>query len=59
MKFMRWSAFNLTFYGMFVECSWGVQSVLWVFAFLEMTGFQWLHKLDSEVLSLAVPCQLT
>ena len=38
LRFMRCSAFNLAFYGMFMEYSWGVQLVLGVFAFLETTA---------------------
>ena len=37
MTFMHCSVFNLAFYGTFMECSWGVQPVLGVFAVIETT----------------------
>ena len=37
LRFLRCSAANFGFYGVFMECSWGVQPVLRVFAFLETT----------------------
>ena len=37
MRFIRFHVFNLVFYGMFIEYSWGVQPVLGVLAFLETT----------------------
>ena len=40
ITFIKCSAFNLGPFGIFMECSWGVQPVLGVFAILETTVFE-------------------